>query len=81
MALFIMIRFFFFCELMVKILIYYKFEIVDSLASKGIILDQYYVQSVCSPSRAAMLTGKKKKSGKKEEFSIPNTSRFIPFLK
>jgi len=31
---------------------------VDSLARDGLVLDQYYVQSVCSPSRATFLTGR-----------------------
>ena len=31
---------------------------MDKLANEGLILDSYYAQSVCSPSRAALLTGK-----------------------
>lgn len=30
---------------------------MDQLASKGIILDQYYAQPVCSPSRGSIMTG------------------------
>ena len=30
---------------------------IDSLASEGIILEQNYVQPVCTPSRAALMTG------------------------
>lgn len=31
---------------------------IDTLAKDGVILDQYYVQSVCSPTRATFLTGR-----------------------
>jgi len=31
---------------------------VDSLAKNGVVLDQYYVPSVCSPSRATFMTGR-----------------------
>ena len=31
---------------------------IDSLARKGVVLDQYYVQDVCSPSRATFMTGR-----------------------
>ena len=31
---------------------------IDALAAKGRVLDQYYVQSVCSPSRATFMTGR-----------------------
>eukprot|EP00927_Polykrikos_kofoidii_P058245 TRINITY_DN5263_c0_g1_i1.p1 TRINITY_DN5263_c0_g1~~TRINITY_DN5263_c0_g1_i1.p1 ORF type:complete len:519 (-),score=53.10 TRINITY_DN5263_c0_g1_i1:136-1692(-) len=31
---------------------------IDRFAEDGLILDQYYVQSVCSPTRAAMMTGR-----------------------
>ena len=31
---------------------------IDGLARDGIVLDQYYVQDVCSPSRASFLTGR-----------------------
>ena len=30
---------------------------LDHLASKGVILDNYYVQPTCTPSRAALLSG------------------------
>eukprot|EP01090_Pellita_catalonica_P001971 TRINITY_DN11665_c0_g1_i1.p1 TRINITY_DN11665_c0_g1~~TRINITY_DN11665_c0_g1_i1.p1 ORF type:complete len:534 (-),score=84.01 TRINITY_DN11665_c0_g1_i1:340-1773(-) len=32
--------------------------ILDSLAADGILLDRYYVQPVCSPSRAALMQGR-----------------------
>jgi len=31
---------------------------MDKLASEGVILDNYYVQPVCTPTRAALLTGR-----------------------
>eukprot|EP01051_Picozoa_sp_SAG22_P004956 SAG22_NODE_281_length_13064_cov_13.367605_9_plen_77_part_00 len=31
---------------------------VDKLAEEGIVLDAYYVQCVCSPSRVTFLTGR-----------------------
>ena len=30
---------------------------LEKLASEGILLDQYYVQPTCSPSRVAFMTG------------------------
>ena len=32
---------------------------LDELAKSGIILEQHYSQAVCSPTRGALLTGKK----------------------
>ena len=32
--------------------------IIDALAADGIVLNQYYVQDVCSPSRATFMTGR-----------------------
>ena len=32
--------------------------ILEQLAASGVLLDQYYVQPPCSPSRVAMMTGK-----------------------
>lgn len=31
---------------------------LEQLAASGVLLDQYYVQPTCSPSRVAMMTGK-----------------------
>ena len=31
---------------------------VDKLAAEGVILDQYYVQPICTPTRAALLSGR-----------------------
>jgi len=31
---------------------------IDSLAKAGVVLNQYYVQDVCSPSRATFMTGR-----------------------
>lgn len=31
---------------------------VDSLANSGVILNNYYVSPICSPSRSAIMTGK-----------------------
>ena len=30
---------------------------IDKLASEGVILDNYYVMPICSPTRSALLTG------------------------
>ena len=30
---------------------------MDKLVSEGVILDKYYVQPICSPTRGALLTG------------------------
>lgn len=35
-----------------------KTPTIDSLAHSGVILDQYYVQDVCSPSRSTFMTGR-----------------------
>ena len=31
---------------------------MDKLAKEGIILNNYYVQPICTPSRSALMTGK-----------------------
>jgi arylsulfatase A-like enzyme len=31
---------------------------IDALAARGVVLDSYYVQDVCSPSRATFMTGR-----------------------
>ena len=31
---------------------------IDSLATEGVILDNYYVQPICSPTRSALLSGR-----------------------
>ena len=31
---------------------------IDSLAKDGVILDNFYVQPVCTPARAALMTGR-----------------------
>ena len=36
----------------------YAFETLSSLAKDGIIMNNYYGQEICSPSRAALLTGR-----------------------
>ena len=36
----------------------YSTPTIDSMAAEAIRLDQYYTQSICSPSRAALLSGK-----------------------
>ena len=36
----------------------YSTPTIDSMAAEGIRLNQYYTQSLCSPSRTALLSGK-----------------------
>lgn len=31
---------------------------IDKLANEGVILDNYYVQPLCTPTRSALMTGK-----------------------
>jgi len=31
---------------------------IDELASQGVILENYYVQPICTPTRSALMTGK-----------------------
>ena len=31
---------------------------IDAMAADGVVLNQYYVQDVCSPSRATFMTGR-----------------------
>ena len=31
---------------------------IDKLASEGVVLDSYYVQPICSPTRGALLSGR-----------------------
>ena len=31
---------------------------IDSLSRDGIVLDNYYVQPICTPTRAALMTGR-----------------------
>ena len=31
---------------------------IDKLAKSGVILDSYYVQPICTPTRAALMTGR-----------------------
>ena len=31
---------------------------IDRLASEGVILDNYYIQPICTPTRGALMTGK-----------------------
>ena len=31
---------------------------IDKLASEGVILDNYYVQPLCTPTRSALMTGR-----------------------
>ena len=37
---------------------YLKTDFIDSMARDGLILSQHYVMHTCSPSRAALLTGR-----------------------
>ena len=35
---------------------------IDALAKRGVLLDQYYVNPVCSPTRASLLSGRNQKT-------------------
>ena len=45
---------------------------LDELAKSGIILEQHYSQAVCSPTRGALLTGKKD-VGVRRKANLPQT--------
>jgi len=52
---------------------------MDSLAKEGIILDQYYVQPVCTPSRSAWMTGfYPYRLGLQHLVIMPNQSTCVP---
>ena len=53
---------------------------LDSLAANGVILDKYYVQQVCSPTRSALMTGRYPfKTGLQHTTTlVPGTSAAIP---
>ena len=36
----------------------FKITFVDALAYSGIILNNYYVDPICTPSRSALMTGR-----------------------
>jgi arylsulfatase A-like enzyme len=35
-----------------------KTPVLDKLANEGVILEKYYVQPICTPTRSTMLTGR-----------------------
>lgn len=53
---------------------------LDSLASSGILLDRYYTQPVCSPSRSALMTGRYPFQTGMQHFTtlLPGTTAAIP---
>ena len=53
---------------------------LDSLAADGVILDKFYVQQVCSPTRSALMTGRYPfKTGLQHTTTlVPGTSAAIP---
>ena len=55
---------------------------IDQLANAGVQFENYYVQSVCSPSRAALLTGKypSSKKGSGVRVSLFRVCRVVNLL-
>ena len=55
--------------------------VLDQLADNGIKLNQYYVQPVCTPSRAQLLTGRYTiRLGLQHLNMLPSQVRVIRFL-
>jgi arylsulfatase B len=51
---------------------------IDALSRQSLILDRFYVSSVCSPTRAALLTGRYPHRFGLERISPDETSQVIP---
>eukprot|EP00933_Yihiella_yeosuensis_P041593 TRINITY_DN35998_c0_g1_i1.p1 TRINITY_DN35998_c0_g1~~TRINITY_DN35998_c0_g1_i1.p1 ORF type:complete len:548 (-),score=87.59 TRINITY_DN35998_c0_g1_i1:132-1775(-) len=51
---------------------------IDGLARDGLVLDGYYVQSVCSPSRAAFMTGRLPLHNTVNDWLVPGKAEALP---
>lgn len=51
---------------------------IDAFAHSGIILNNYYVQSVCSPSRATFLTGRYPLHNSVNDWLVPGVAEALP---
>lgn len=51
---------------------------IDEFARAGLVLDQYYVQSVCSPSRATFMTGRYPLHHTVNDWLVPGQATALP---
>lgn len=51
---------------------------LDALAAGGVVLDNYYVQPLCTPSRSQLLTGRYQVPGGLQPRVTPRTCELVP---
>jgi arylsulfatase B/arylsulfatase I/J len=55
-----------------------KTPVIDNMASKGVVLGQYYIQPSCSPTRASFLSGRYPLHTGVNNFIPPTSSYGLP---